>query len=403
GYVLPPRIKLEWLEVDRDDMRGLVSVTRVEVARADEAQNPGAEDFGEEAQARRALVREALINDAIEEAFAIADDTVRAAYIGALRDAREVDGIYTLPDGWTPPTLEEIAARVTERLDADTKVRGYVPAIVRLDDWQTQPDLSFVAGSSIGFSQFQLGARTLRFGGIISQLDELRPDDLEDSDPTNPRLMPAQIGIPLFDPPAATERARFYVTVTEAAPESAPPSFDEIRDQVTTDERTLRAYERLTSQLPGWAGLAEGEGLEALAEVIDIPEGTAPGAIQLEPTRDASVRRLFVQQTDFNNPFDRRVSNSQTFTGAVLDAADELDPSLGAEAGTVFVSVELPAERAVAIAAIRAFRPATNDEYLQTANALSGRYINQSLGEILTQSPFGYQELAERHQYVPVE
>lgn len=103
GYLLPSRVKLEWLTLDPMRIAEVVEADPVQVRRrwqTDHASTPFEEARSEIARA----IREEKVSQILNEA----DETIRGEILSMLRGV-EREGIYrAIPADWTPLTLNKL-------------------------------------------------------------------------------------------------------------------------------------------------------------------------------------------------------------------------------------------------------------------------------------------------------
>ncbi len=291
GYLQPQRVKLEWIRIDRQTLLDAIAIPIVEVSKRWQLERdiyPG--EFEEEQDAVRAV----LEAERVEALLQVADRAVKGE---AGRSSRELsrDGAYfEVPADWAArrPSLESIAQAVVNRLKEREQIEIPLPTIERRDDsWQDFGELSQLEG--FAFGTVRVGSQNASAAGAVLQVRELNP---------NPNL-PIQVGILAAEHPiVASDGSLTFFRVLDARDVSAPDSIDEVREEVIANIKTLRAYERLKAELPGYLEVAKAGGLEAVAESLNagLEEGDASRVtVQNDATistNPQSVPRVFADE-----------------------------------------------------------------------------------------------------------
>jgi len=450
GYLLPPRVRLEWMVLDRDALARDLELDPIEVRKHYTRRR---DEFPGEFEAERGRVERALRERIVDDILVEAGNAVQARVQEATASL-ETDGRFkVLPEGWDErmPRMEEIAQHVVERVketlvevpvrDADEGVNIPLPEVnVRDADWLTREDLQQLEGLSR--AQYRSGTIRIPFPDAVLRVREL-----------GGRLpVPFQVGVPLSSASFEDNQGnRYYVTVLDAREESPPDTFEEVADQVREDARTLAAYELLARRAEELRTLAVDEGLDAIVEHFrpqiatiereptEIPnrpehdeaagDGAQPEDADTtgEPApADAVEEPEDGEHSEPESPVELwervRVSrngiepsapplNREAFREGVLEASRQLDPLIPvAEQPLDLRTVAEPLSRSLglAIAQIIGVRPTTsqqlwtgieNDvrafaagEFADAAEARGGEF----------QGPFAYDALRQRLDYQPV-
>lgn len=375
GYLLPPRVKVEWLVINREQIASAVRISRVEVMERYQRDNP---DAGTSIPPeKRAEIEAALRKEAADRIVAEAEKTIRAEFARSLRRLEKSGDRYILPDDWDAqrPDLNKVRDAVVE-----TARRGgaEIPAPtveVRAADWLTAQDLSALPG--IGQSSMQRGTQRIAFA-------------------TAALSVPAaggagDLGVQARVPGAMTRDFAdnlYFWTVLDARPESPAASVDEIRDRLVQDKRRLDAYELLIRDAEVHRLRAANEGLE----VVSLPPlGHPQGRPTPELRRGATISR---GSPAFGHDRLRDVD----VRDAILDAAERLDPTQDIAALPTderTVAVPVPGQLGLAIVQIQAFRPLTIEQYRQRDPAIADRLAQDAMGP--DSDPFSLDRLVARH------
>jgi hypothetical protein len=292
GYRTPDRVRLEYLAIPLERLRGMVTVDESEALDHYEANKNmyrAAPPRGEADLLSRSgelqpyeKVRAQIIGRLTDEkAAALADRIVRAAramLLDQARTLREVDGYRDMPADWQPMPLSAVA----EAIQRDPQY-GILPDVLNLGDrWLDGRALMQEPG--IGRSATG-GNRPIGFAAYALSTREINPDS-----PLAPTTR-LQVGMP-STPLQGLEGTRYLFRLTAAEPTHSPESLDEVRDQVESDARRLAAFELLQLNrqdwldkalaASDWAALAESLGVE-LTESGEAPRREFAGRGQPQP------------------------------------------------------------------------------------------------------------------------
>lgn len=384
GYLLPPRVKLAWLKLDRDAIRDSLSVDRVEVRKRWQRENPGApaDQFAEDRDRIEAL----LLEEETDRVMDLADEAVRGELLKWIRTLERRGNRYEVTDEAVAarPSFESLATSVVQAVEERAGVTIPLPSVTRRNErWFTASDIRALP---IGSAAYTVGGRQIP----VPQLPLL----VQPTEEPNP--LPAQVGVPIIEPFATDfTGSNFYIVVLDAREESPPDSIDEIRGQAIANWKSIQAYEILQGRLEGLVSTAETDGLEAAAGGEEV-------------TRSVLVRRQTATPMDRSAAFDRRITEADPVRDAIVDAALGIPPLAPADAEVRVVGRGAPQQFSIAVARVRAHIPATAEEYRVRALGYQGQYRNEEIVEAVgdaieagdqTLSPFSYAALKERYQY----
>jgi hypothetical protein len=371
GYTMPPRVQLGWLTLDHDAIAKVVTPDRIAV-RKRWAENR--DKYPGEFDAEREGIRAEIVDEQVNDLMIEADRVIVGRLRTALRGVPKEGAYYDIPADWGGETMETLAQAVVDELKAQRDIDFPVPGITyRVEKWFTEQDLADLEG--IGQAYWRVGPDRVPVSSTPSLARDLGGS----------AAVSIQKRIPVIDPEhARDDRGNWYYVVLFGTREQSPPdSWEEIRDQLAEDVRLREAYESLTGRLDELKAMAADgeEGLEAVAARFNPPpaeddNADAAGADEPDPisvSRWAVVSRNQVRRLDPSKPVDAR-ANTAAFREAIIERARTLDPmtpfgQLPAEESVV--GVELPAQHAIAVARILAYRPATTE----TRYALGARDI----------------------------
>ncbi len=387
GYMLPARVKLEWLVLDPNRIAESITPDPVRVRRRWQEQNDGTpfEDA-------RADIEKQIKDETVTQIVSEADELIRGEILAAQRGL-EKEGIYRkVPDDWEPPSYERIAEDLVSAIKDRHGITLPMPTIIRRTDrWLTPADIRQLPG--VGGAVFRSGNKRVPTSSIPAMVRGIGTDT----------TVPVQIGLPITDPVAFdTNGARYYITVLDARGDSPPDSIDDIRDQLVRDVKSLRAFERLSGKLDEYRRIAVEGGLIAVTDLFR------------EDGKDSPVRvreNIFVLENGLTpatmQSFQDPRADVEAFRDAVIAAAEGVDPlaepdSLPPEKATV--AVALPSTRVVALARVRAVVPPTLEDYRRFEAGLVAQVTRRMLSEAQDDaSPLSYSSMAGRLGYVKIQ
>ena len=304
GYKLPPRVKLEWLELSRQLISDAVTPDAIEVEKRFQALYPdGKIPDGKTADGERNRIETEVRNGLTDKAMKLAESTIRGELDRSYRKLDRAGEFVRLPADWKTsllPDLPKIAELVAARLHEQEKI--IVPApkvVVRSAGWIEQNDVSKLDG--IGSSLLSRPQSPARAAQIIFGIHEL--SDAGD--------FPFQVGVPFSEALENGARNRYFVIVLDARRESAPDSMDEVRADIVTNIKRLAAYQKLKADETGLRNLAASQGLEAVGKP---PEGSMQATLTIHKFT-VSRSRTILDQTAPSQALD-----SQSFRDIVIGA-----------------------------------------------------------------------------------
>lgn len=384
GYLLPPRIHLEWLKVDRNAIEEAVQLDPVEVVKRHRQQSsryPG--DFAEV----RARIESDMRAEIVERSLQAAHSAIQAEVLAATRRLEQDGRFRRLPENWDEirPRMEHLAATIVTAVGQDGGPSISLPAVQRrTDNWVTRSDLRQIEDLAQTF--VTRGERRFSAVDVLFAAREL-------GDGASGAPIPVQTGIPLVDN-VLTDWAgnRYYVTVLAARGESPPDSVDEVREQAIADYKRLAAHRRLKERAESLREQAIAGDLDAIPAVIARPGREAPRIQKgIRVYRD----RIDGAAADINHADVRK---------AIVEAAAKIDPFATAETiPPQDATLAIPSDPSLglAIVRIRAMAPLTQEDYRRTErtmiNMAQMREMREALGD---ESPFSIAALLRRHNYV---
>ena len=293
GYLLPDRVRLEYLTVNPDKIRGKVTVQAAQVKRFFEenqqrymkpdptASQPAAGGkppqvpmtFDEAKDKAREDCREAR---AIELAQSQINDMYAEAHRPWATAARDTDGFATPPE--TPPvSFEELKQRFSAKLE----VEYGQTELVGSEKLATIPGLGG-ANMAIGRGE------TLRVSDLALRVKGLLAKDPADGKPVLNLMEPAPVMLSQkLDPQSrkGTPHQAFLFRVMQIAPSGPPASVDDVRTQLVQDWKLMKAHELAGQHAAQLAATARDVGVRAavtqateLKDILTAAEKSPPPA-----------------------------------------------------------------------------------------------------------------------------
>lgn len=390
GYKDPQRVKLAWLTLDRGAILAAVEPDLIEVQKR-WRQNKAR--YGEDFDAARPAIENEIRRETADRILQEAQLVIEQEVLKTTRRL-ESDGRYKkLPADWAPPSLEQIAQQIVDRISESHGVTIPLPAVtIKNDAWVTPMDVQSLPG--IGQSQFRQGGLVAGAADLIFAVRELGNQTRLTS--------PVQVGVPLTDPLIDAAENRYFVTVLAAQTESPQP-LEDIRDRVAQDYKSLQAFEQLAGRVDELRGLAAAQGLEAAVDLLSPPPPATPDG---QPAPEAAdrpqvQRQVFVNHTNPQVP----ALAPEPILDLIVERAETIDPlappeSIDAQAGTVAAAI--PGQLGVTIARITAVRPLTQEAYRAEHDQLVQQARNNELAaltESWSREAFSLEQLKKRHRY----
>ena len=392
GYMMPTRIKLGWIALNKSDFQNAVEIDRVEIHKI---WNKNRDKYPGDIAGERSKIETQYRDEQATSMMVEADRLIRAQVLSKTNSLNKVNGRYELPENWASqaPKLDEIAEAVTTRLNEQFGLS--MPTIeVNLvgDRWLGANDIFSLPG--IGSSSYRVGSRMLRMYALPQFFQEDVPENIG---------LDVQPLLPIVEQ-AATDASgnRYYAMVLDVR-DTGPASdiADVGRDQVVADYKSLKAYELLNARSNELASLVREN--DEIAAAIDQVMGmtTAESATRPSVYRQLRVRRNTIESGGISNAVPPALNN-ESFRDDVFTAASGLDPLVDPEQlkqSPIVVSTALPQSRSLAIALILAPRPTTQETFRANAAVAMRQTGSEELREagFFDESPFTYERLAERY------
>lgn len=340
GYVMPPRVKVEWMVVDKAAIAKAVKLDEIAVNkhwRQNRTTYPG------EFTVEKAKVVADLTEVEATRLMNESDRAIKSQVTLAIKDLPEASGFRTLPENWVSvrPTLASLAPKVVEAVKSATGVTIPTPTVESRENWMTAEALQTLPG--IGGSSMRVGTSAAPFTQIAMQVRELAP--------VSP-VVAVQVGVPFVTAPLQNVAGDHFVfTVVEARPSGPADSLEEVREKVAQDVLANKAYQRLVSNIDTYKSLAVSDGLEAVGKLA--VEGTTAAA----PTPRIQSRVAKDEQNRFDRDLeDKPVAEALWAVGGGLDPLAEMSKDTLASRT---VAVARDNARRVVVAQVLQRRPLT--------------------------------------------
>lgn len=396
GYMLPPRVKLEWIELNRSAMRDAISVSLID---ATKHYQQNRDRFPGEFEAERAAVEAELRDAELERVMGTAESVVRSAILGATRPLEQQGEYYVLPEDWAErrPDLVALAAQVTDTVRESHGVEIPTPTVQIIDDrWLDQSAVAQQPG--IGSATIRFGRQEGAFPQAVFGVREIAGE--------NP--LGLQVGVPSTELVArGRDDSVYYYTVLDAAGEAVPESRDELLnpDRLVADLKSLRVFEELAASPESLAQRAASEGLESFAESFGtfVPTSTIEGFEPQPRPRVSVVEDARVTQEGTANL--GLIENNEAVIEAVLNAARDIDPRTPIEEVPIerrVVVAPVPGSLSVLVGRIERIEPLTRELLPIYARAARQRYLREIFPPGMP-VPFQYEVLKQRHGLVMKE
>ncbi len=384
GYKLPPRIKLEWLELNRQLIADAVTVDGVEVEKRFLALYPnGQVPDGKTVEGEHSRIETDVRKELADKILKTADLVIRGELDRPLRKL-DRDGDYVkLPADWATvkPDFNRIRDAVSARLLDQYKIVIPAPRVTtRAANWIEQGEIRNLEG--IGAAYAKRGQSTRMADAIFFGVREI-------ADPASAE--PGfQVGVPF---PEAIDNAagnKYYFTILDARKESPPDSMEDVRPEIVKNIKRLAAYEKLKLAEPGLKNLAVTQGLDAIAKVpagsSEIPLGVRPNTI--------SRRQAAVGMDAGSQALDTPV-----FREGVLAATASLDPMADlTKLDPALTTFSMPLDKALSICVYRAKKilPLTAEKFRTNQNSLAFQASRDEFGSDPNDNPFSFEEMKQR-------
>lgn len=397
GYLLPARVKIEYLTLDRAKIAEAIEIDPVDVRKrqtVDRAKDPAGFN------AERERITTQLRQEKADRVITDADEAIKAEVQRVLRKLPSEAGFHVLPADWgaTRPTWEAVAQAAVEQVKQRSGVTMPLPTVtVRSGEWLTVRDLRELSG--IGMASVRIGARNVAVAQKAIEVKELT--GVTDAQLTE---VPLQVGVPFVEMPVTDGLGnRYYFTILDSKPESSAASVDEVRKQATEDFRRLAAFEKLKSDAESYKALVAKDGLTALSKLVNdqLPkkEGETTPLGTIEPFKNVTVNRVMTIQPP------TPALDEQAFRDAMMAAAAKLDPLKPAAdlpPEDRIVCIPNPKLGTLAVAQLVAHRPLTEEDWITMQSAAARALAADEVREAFATAPlnpFEFEQMRVRANF----
>ncbi|MBX3359049.1 MAG: hypothetical protein KF745_11565 [Phycisphaeraceae bacterium] len=384
GYTLPPRVKIEWIALDRTEWEKQIPIDPIEVHKRFLAANPGKADAASspEFETARPGIEAQIRKEKTDKILAEAVRTIRGEIAkSTMRLETAAAGEYfVLPPDWAAPSLESIRDTVAERIKTTSGISVTPPTVTVMNSWQDRTAL--FGARNIGRAYLTRGNARILFADLSLRAKEIAPaNDLG-----------IQERVP-FGPIEDQSGNMYFFTVLAGRAESPPDSWEEIRDRLTTDYQRLEAFKQLQADAPSLRQRAIASGIEGIANDRTFLDPEAIDPFQRIPkvARDIRITRQDPIPFDIDTP---------QLRNEVMDTAEKLDPLKPvseADAAVTTLAVPLPSKLAVAVIRITGFMPMTVEKMRQRDRELAGMAAQDAFKD-LTDDPFTLASYLKRYR-----
>lgn len=422
GYLQPPKVKVEYLTVDAQQLRDDIRVREREAReqyeqdptryqtpdmnapRLDDGRPPMRQLTFEEAEER---VKSDLRLVRAREAAQRAVNDMHAELIAPWLGSRQDDAGFRE----APPADQQVDfARMKEEFSRT------VPVTLVQTDWLTPTDL---ARSPIGRAQHRVSNRetmtaaqlAFRVPGLFEPGEdpETRRGMLNVMEPS-PVLITRAFNMQTRQMDGAPTQA-FIMRVVDVKPAGPPESLDVVRDQVVEDWKLTQAYAlaeeqaRLLADTAREAGLAsacgQAEVLRSMLTLSADPTGARLAPDAMDPRTRDNMQDLGPSKV---TPFTRIRQQIRT-VGSLPDLAEEVfamdDPASADQADKIFVA-PAPDQQAWVIAEVREILPLYEGDFEQVKPQISQQlagFQQRTVIQLWFASPY----VRERTNWQPFE
>jgi hypothetical protein len=270
GYTLPPRVKLEWIEIPKLLIAGAVQIDDIEVEKRFLKQYPnGVVGEGKTAADERRRIEKEVREEQAAKAMATAETAVRDEIFRQTRKLERDGEFYRIPAGFETPDLRKMSETVAARLQEVYKATIPPPVVtIKSASWITDADMASLGG--IGNSMLRRGPNMVRFATEVFKVKEI----------VGSNDLALQVNIPSADAFHDNQGNAFFFVVLDARKESTPDSMDEVRPEIVKNIKRLAAYEKLKTKESELLQTANTSGLESLT--TPPPGVTDPSPVKVQ-------------------------------------------------------------------------------------------------------------------------
>lgn len=350
GLQPPDRVAVTRLTIDRSALLAAIKIDPVDVQKKLTAQPAAA---GTDPSEHRRNIEQQLRNELADKIIRDTSGAIRADIVRVTGSMGEQDGYRVIPAGFdgSKVDLASIARSVATRMSDQFGLKLPAPIVVAGQlasrrDLQLDPVVSRAVARR---GQSSIPALDVVFG--VKELSKPRG------------TIAAQVGLPIADAFEDFAGNTHFLAVTSAA-RSAPPAAidDELRVRLSKDVRSLRALDKLKTELDGYRAVA------ALTSIADVAK-----TLRSKNYSVVEAPKATVSEFAGISPNDPK-ANAPDVVKIAMDTARKIDPSqkvdaLTAPERTFFIA---PAGRlTVMLGQVTEFRPLALEDFRQLAPTIA--------------------------------
>ncbi len=383
GYKLPARVKLTWMELNKDIISSAVIVDGVEVEKRFLQAFPNGQVgiTGKTPETERARIEGEVRKELADKMMKAADQIVRAEIDKATHKLDRDTDYLRLPADWGTqrPDFTQIREQVAKRLMEQYKITIPAPkVVVRSNTWIEARDADMLEG--IGQAFMRRGPERRPFGKVVFSVREIA--DSND--------LSLQAEVPFADSMEADNGNRYYFMVLDARKQSPPDSLSEIKSDIVQDIKRLAAYDKLKAKESTIRAEAVAQGLEQIAKT---PAGSTEPPVALHEAT-VSKSRLIVGGDAVSQSLD-----TPAFREKVVNSLSGLDPLVDpAKVDAAAKTFSTPVDQALSLCVYRAKKmlPLTAERFRSSQAGLLSQASRAELGTSMEDSPFTYEAMKKR-------
>lgn len=386
GYVQPPRVKFEYLVIDRAKLKAMVKPDPVRVSK--EYQKNRSKYTGDEAT-ETARVEADIVTTMVDQLVADADRMYAARLKPELRTLAIEGGKRKLPADWNERGLR--LSGVAEAIREGFKAQGYdytPEVVVRNTGWTKVRELSREPG--IGNAYFRQGTSNGDLRRLVESMYELDPKT----------EVPFQAQVPFET--GLTDMStgnRYFVNVLEWRAESPADSLEEVRADVVRDLKLKAAYDQLVRSQDDLKSQAITSGLDTIAAAYPTP--AAVGATDPTPKPLPVFRYATITRNSATGEL-----NAKEVRDAVIAKAQAMGIKAVATPENLperTMTVPVPSKLSMAVVQILGQRP-TTQEIMRTVNRRTvDGFAMEELREQNADDPYSWKALQARYEFKAVK
>lgn len=384
GYVQPPRVKFEYITLERAAIENAITLDPVEINKQwqlNRAKYTG--DFTTE----RPRIEQELRSQRADTIMLDAERAFQAALRSSIRGIEVTDGLKRLPADWASraPTMQALAESIAAGVKASAKLSITAPVVTsRTITWTRVDDAMNTPG--IGFARYSSGANTFSLSEVLAGVYEL----------SNSTLLGLQKAVPFEGILKDQTGNAYFLLVTDVRKTGPADALDEVREQIVTDLRQQASFEQLLSRAEGYRSQVATEGLDATVKAINasMPAGRASLDSVVLRSQRFSVQRS-ENYSEVSDP--QPLRDAITAAGAKLGLVPASDANLAIRA----VAVPLPADRVIALAQVVGLSPVTVESMRRIDARTAQNLAARQLGITQDSSPFTLENMKTRLLWKP--